>query len=126
MPMIKGSTQGKPGAYSSDGYTSGTMRRLMQLEAGSDMANGPNSTPAGALQKRKPRDAMGSDATGSTPNSTRQGSLQKTSQAHGQPPISYPGTNIPAVMDYGGIPHRPDPNLGGAGQLTTKNRGTGY
>lgn len=109
---------------SSDAYTSGAMRGMKQVNAGNDMGRGPNSTPAGALQKRVPHMVDGGDM-GSTPNSTPQGGLQESTQARGQPMIGYPG-EIPQVMDLGGIPHNPDPNCGGAAQLQKRTRNDGF
>jgi hypothetical protein len=115
----------KVGMYESDAYTAGTMRRLKNIQNYGTEGQGPNSTPTGALQKREMKMATGSDSTGATPNSTAQGSLQKSTQARGQSMIGYPEMSA-QVMDYGGIPHRPDPNMGGASQLTKKGTGTGY
>lgn len=108
----------KMGMHESDSYTASTMRRMKAMDTG------PNSTPAGALQKRGPTQATGGD-TGATPNSTPQGNLQKSTQATGKRMIGYPG-EIAQVHGYGGIPRNPDPNAGGANQLQKRTRNDGF
>lgn len=116
---MRGSNGGaNMGPHTSDSYTSRTMTMARNGEAT------PNSSPAGVLQKREPRQQTGM-GEGNTPNSSpSEGPLQKSSRNLGQRMVTgY--HSVPAVSPLGGIPSR-DPNPGGAAELSKTTRNFGF
>lgn len=103
--------------HSSDAYTASTMKRMRSGDTG------PNGTPSGVLQKGPPQQAMGKDM-GNTPNSSP--SDTNSGMNYGQKMVAYP-TDMPMPVEMiSGIPHRPDPNEGGARNLSEGSRDYGF